>query len=100
MDSLDHRVRCFRDLYRRTKVQVFRSLVLPVLLDGCEILTLTRDLRRLNSIGTRFLQRILGFHRSDSVSNEQLLRETQMRFVICIVRERQLWLYGHVGRFT
>ena len=22
-----------------------------------------------------------------------------MRFVTCIVRERQLWLYGHVARF-
>jgi len=28
-----------------------------------------------------------------------LLRETQMRFVTCIVRERQLWLYGHVACF-
>ena len=34
-----------------------------------------------------------------TVSNEQLLRETQMRFVTYIVRERQLWLYGHVARF-
>ena len=28
-----------------------------------------------------------------------ILRETQMRFVTCIVRERQLLLYGHVARF-
>ena len=34
-----------------------------------------------------------------TVSNERLLRETQMRFVTCIVRERQLRLYGHVDRF-
>ena len=26
-------------------------------------------------------------------------RETQMRFVTCIVHERQLWLYGHVAHF-
>jgi len=26
-------------------------------------------------------------------------RETQMRFVTCIVREHQLWLSGHVVRF-
>ena len=35
----------------------------------------------------------------DFVSNERLLRETQMRFVTCIVRERQLRLYGHVAHF-
>ena len=72
----------------------FRSLVLPVLLYGCETWTLTRDLRqRLNNFGTRSLRRILGSHWSDFVSNERLLRETQMRFVTCIVHEHQLWLY-------
>ena len=90
--------RC-RSLCGRTKVRVFRSLVLPVLLYGCETWTLTKDLRRrLNSFGTRSL-RILGYRWSDFVSNERLLRETQMRFVTCIVRERQLRLYGHVARF-
>ena len=41
----------------------------------------------------------LGYRWSDFVSNERLLRETQMRFVTCIVRERQLRLYGHVASF-
>ena len=82
------------------KVRVFRSLVLPVLLYGCETWTLTKDLRRrLNSFGTRSLQRILGYRWSDFVSNERLLRETQLRFVTCIVLEHQLRLYGHVARF-
>ena len=62
--------------------------------------TLTRDLRwRLNSFGTRSLQRILGYHWSDFVSNERLLRETQMRFITSIVPECQLQLYGHVAHF-
>ena len=100
MDSLDHGVWHCRYLCRRTKVRVFRSLMLPVLLYGCETWTLTRDLRwRLNSFGTRSLRRILGYLWSDFVSNERLLRETQVRFVACIVRERQLRLYGHVARF-
>ena len=66
----------------------------------CETWTLTRVLRwRLNSFGTRSLRRILGYRWLDFVSNQRLLRETQMRFVTCIVRERQLRLYGHVARF-
>ena len=48
-------------------------------------------MQRLNSFGTRFLQRILGYQWAE--------RETQMRFVTCIVRERQLRLYGHVAHF-
>ena len=53
MNSLDHGVwRCWY-LCRRMKVRVFRSLMLPILLYGCEAWTLTRDLRqRLNSFGT------------------------------------------------
>ena len=53
----------------------------------------------LNSFGTRSLWRNLGYRWLDFVSNERLLRETQMRFVSCIVRERQLRLYGHASRF-
>ena len=87
-------------MYRRTKVRVFRSLMLEVLLYGCETRTLTRDLRwTLNAFGTRSLRRILGSRWSYFVSNERLLRETQMRFVTCIVCEHQLQLYGHVAHF-
>ena len=64
---------------------------LKFLLYGYETWTLTKDLRRrLHSFGTRSLRRILGNRWSDFVSNERLLRETQMRFVTCLVRERQL----------
>ena len=98
MDPPDHGVWHYQ--YLRMKVQVFRSLVLPVLIYGCETWTLTRYLRRrLNSFGAGFLRRILGYSSSDCVSNERFLRETQMRFVTCIVREHQLWLNGHVTRF-
>ena len=91
--------RC-RYLCRRTKVRVFRSLMLPVLLCGYETWTLTRDLRwRFNSFGTRSLQRIVGYCWSDFVSNVRLLRETQMRFVTCIVHEHQVRLHGHVAHF-
>ena len=82
MDSLDHGVWHCHYLCEKTKVRLFRSLVLPVLLYGCETWTLTRDLRgRHNSFGTRSLWRILGYRWLDFVSNERLLRETQMRFV-------------------
>ena len=45
------------------------------------------------SFGTRSLQRILGYRWSDFVSNERLLRDTQMRFVTYIVCECQLRLW-------
>ena len=33
------------------------------------------------------------------MSNDQLLRETGMRHITCITRERWLRLFGHVARF-
>ena len=69
MDSLDNGVWRCRYLYGRAKVRVFRSFVLPVLLNGCETWILTRDLRRrLNSFGTRSLWSILGCCWSDFMS--------------------------------
>ena len=108
MDSLYHGVRWSLYWCRMTKVWVLKSLVLPVLLCRCEAWTLTRDLRwRLNSFGTRSLWRILGYRRSDFVTNEWLLRAKaeseswkQMRYVRCIVREHQMQLYGHMACFS
>ena len=34
-----------------------------------------------------------------TVSNQRLLRETESRPITNIVRQHQLWLYGHVARY-
>ena len=33
------------------------------------------------------------------MSNERLLRESRMRPITCMIRERQIQLYGHAARF-
>ena len=100
MDALDKGVWRSRFLCKATKLRVYRALVLPVLLYGCETWTLTKTLRnRLNAFGTRSLRRILGYRWSDLKRNDELLQETGSRSVTCIIRERQLRLFGHVARF-
>ena len=100
MDSLNSSVWRCRYLCRRTKIRVFKTLVLPVLLYGCETWTLNADLkRRIDAFGTRCLRRIMGYRWDDFVSNQRLLRETESRPITSIVRQRQLRLYGHVARF-
>ena len=75
------------------------SLSPAVLLYSSETWTLTAELRRrLNSFGTMSLRRILGYRWYDYMSNDLVLREAGLRQVTCIVRERQLRLYGHVAR--
>ncbi|KAG0729698.1 Retrovirus-related Pol polyprotein from type-1 retrotransposable element R2 [Chionoecetes opilio] len=46
MDSLSGSIWRCRYLCRRTKIRIFKSLVIPVLLYGCETWTLNNDLKR------------------------------------------------------
>ena len=99
MDSIDKSIWRCRYLSRRTKLRIFKSLVLPVFLYGCETWTLSRDLeRRVDAFGTKCLRRIMGYRWLDYVTNERLLQETESRPITCIVRQRQLQLYGNVAR--
>ena len=46
MDSINTRNLLCRYLCRRTKIRIFKSLMIPVLLYGCETSTLNTDLKR------------------------------------------------------
>ena len=64
---------------RGTKVKVYKQLVFPVVLYGCDTWTLTAALRsRLDTFGTKSLRWILGYRWFDFVSNDRLLEETYM----------------------
>ncbi|KAG0716601.1 LINE-1 reverse transcriptase [Chionoecetes opilio] len=63
MDSLSGSIWRCRYLCRRTKIRIFKSLVIPVLLYGCETWTLNSDLkRRINAFGNKCLRRIMGLY--------------------------------------
>jgi hypothetical protein len=100
MKSLNKTVWRSRYLSKGTKVRVFRSLVLPVLLYSSEAWTLTDgQRRRLDSFVTKSLRRIFGYRWQDRVSNRRVLDRAKMGRVTCLIRERQLRFYGHVARF-
>ena len=100
MSSLGVRVWRSRHLSRRTKVEVFKRLVLPVLLYGCETWTLTKKLRaRLDAFGTINLRRILGYKWNDFIPNTKVLQESSMSTITKIVLERQKSMFVHVARF-
>ncbi len=90
-----------RHLPRGTKVEVFKRLVVPSLLYGCEAWTLTSRLKaRLNSFGTANLRRILGYKWFDFISNERVLQLTSMKYISDMVTERQMSMFGHVARLS
>ena len=101
MNSLNRSVWRCRYLCRRTKIRLFRALVLPVLLYGSETWSIgVHEQRRLNSFSTRSLRRIMGYRWDNFVPNDRLLHETEIDHqVTCMIRQRQLRLFGHVARF-
>ena len=100
MNSLDKSIWRCRYLCRRTKLRVFRTLVMPVLLYGSETWTLSSALEtRLDAFCNRSLSRIMGHCWRDRVSNQRLNHGTGIGPVTCTIRDRQLRLYGHLARF-
>ena len=86
-------------LATRTKIRIFRSCVLSVLLYGSETWTLQReDERRLNAFSTTSQRRILGIRWYHRVSNTDVLQTTGVEPVADLVAVRKHSLFGHVRR--
>ena len=76
VDSFKMSIWRSRHLCRRTKIWIFKSLVILVLLYGCETWTLNTNLkRRIDVFGTRCLCRIMGYRWNDIGSNLRSCRE-------------------------
>lgn len=93
MNSVNKSIWRRRYLCRRTKLRVLKTLVLPILLYGSEIWTLS------GIFCNKSLRRIMGSSWQDHVSNRRLHCVTGMGPVTCITHDRQRRLYGHLTRF-
>lgn len=73
--------KCCPYLCRWKKISIFKSLVIPVLLYGCEMWAVNTNLKRWTDVcGTRCLCRIMRY--CCFVWNQQLLRETDSRLSV------------------
>jgi exonuclease III len=82
----------------RTKMQLYRSLVLTVVLYGSESLTCSeRDYASLNTFHNKNLRSLLG-KRRDEIRNEELYKLTGSCPIEAYVRKYRLRWAGHVRR--
>ena len=83
-------VTCAKKVSFSLTKRVFRSLILPVLTHSYAAWTLTGELKpRLNVFGTGG---------RTIISTDPVFREAGLLQVTCIVRERQLRLYGRMAQ--
>jgi hypothetical protein len=87
-----------------TKIVLYRSLVLSVLLYGCESWTLTADLeRRIQAFENKCFRRMLGISYREHKTNEYVWQQVSIlagpqELLLSTVKRRKLSWFGHVCR--
>ena len=89
-----------RDISRKLKTRLYKSLILPIAIYAGETWTLkAEDARRLEVFEMRCLRTIMGITGMDRVTNENVRGELEMNETITdIVRKKRLKWFGHTIR--
>jgi len=89
----------------KTKIKIYRTIVVPVVLYGCETWLLTlREKRRLRVLENRVLRRIFGPKRDKETGEWRKLDNEGLNDLYCspnivrVIRSRKMRWAGHVAR--
>ena len=86
-----------RGISHRTKLQVYRAVVLTTLLYGCETWTIyRRHDKQLHQFHLRCLRCILNIRWQDKISDTEVLERAQLPSVITTMHKAQIRRVGHV----
>ena len=82
-----------------TKLKVYRSVVLPILLYACETWTVyQRYAKRLNHFHTSCLRKLLKIKWQDRIPDTEVLKRAGMQSIYIFLKLAQLRWTGHVTR--
>ena len=89
-------------LSRNLKIKIYRTIILPVVLYGCETLSLTlREERRLRVFENRVLRRVFGPKRDEvewkKLHNEEFSYLYTLANIVRVVKSRKMSWAGHVA---
>ena len=85
---------------RKTKIRIYKSNVMSVLLYGAECWKVNQnDGQRLNTFHNRCLRRILRIFWPRTISNEKLYEEVEISRITSIIKARRSSFIGHILRF-
>jgi hypothetical protein len=86
------------------KIKIYKTISLPVVLYGCETLSLTlREEHRLREFENRVLRRIFGPKRDEvtggwrKLNNEELHGLYSSPSIVRVIKARRMRWAGHVG---
>jgi hypothetical protein len=94
-----------RLLSRNVTVKIYKTIIFPVVLYGCETWSLTlREENRLRVIENRVLKRIFGPKRDELTGEWRKLHNEELHIlysspnIIRQIKSRRMWWAGHVAR--
>ena len=93
-----------KDISFKSKVKLYKSLVLSILLYGCECWTLTAETtKRIQTFETKCYRRILGISWAERKTNNFVLEQVTVLSgpqepLLSIIKRRKLVYFGHVTR--
>jgi hypothetical protein len=93
-----------RLISKNLKTKIYKTVILPVVLYGCEIWSLTlREEHRLRVFENRVLRRIFGPKREENVSwrklhNDELHNLYSSPNIVRVIKSRRMRWAGHVAR--
>ena len=88
-----------RGISIKTKLSVYRAVVLPSLLYGCETWTCyRRHTKKLDQFHLRCLRKVLRVSWKDHVPNQEILRRAELTGIEAMLNQAQLRWSGHVTR--
>ena len=94
--------RCFYaiviQLSKNLKIMMYRTIILPVVLYGCETWSLTlKEELRLRVFENRVLRRVFGPKRDEVTGNEEL-NDLYSPNIFRVIKSRRMRWVGHVAR--
>jgi len=97
----------FQFAIQNLKIKMYRTIILPVVLYGCETWSLTlREERRLRVFENRVLRRVFGPKRDEVIGywrklhNEELSDLYSLPNIVRVVKSRRMRWAGHVARMV
>ncbi|GFS02359.1 LINE-1 reverse transcriptase-like protein [Elysia marginata] len=84
---------------QHTKIKLYKTLVMPVLLYGCETWSMTKgDENKIDVFQSRCLRQILRVKWRDRITNSKVLETARMETISGIIRKRRWKYIGHIPR--
>lgn len=88
-----------REISRRTKLSVYKTIFCPILTYGCESWVLNNTMKsRLQAVEMKYLRRVKGITRRDRIRNEAVRNELKIEPILERVEKQQLSWFGHLVR--